>query len=331
MTDVYWKYNNLQQDIILFDITMNLKQLQTFVHVAELGSLSKAAERLYTAQPALSRQIRMLEEELKVILFQRHGRGMLLTEVGQLLLSRATSILRQVEETRADLTEQASTIRGKVVVGMPPTIGDILAARIAILFTSLYPEVNLRVVPAFTGYLLEWLHRGEIDIAIMYAQEKPENLMVQPLLMENLFLVASREENLDIHHAITFADMTRLKLVLPGPNHGLRILIEQEAAKRNLQLNVPIEVDSLQTLKDLARLGHAATILPYASVHEEIENGKLSAASLIEPSLSRKLIVALPLGRQTSNAVTKFSQVLHAEVTDMVEDGIWDGQLLIET
>lgn len=309
---------------------MDLKQLNTFVQVAELGSLSKASERLRIAQPALSRQVRMLEEELKVSLFSRHGRGMVLTEVGQLLLSRATSILRQVEETRADLTDQANAIRGKVVVGMPPTVGDVLAARIATRFTSTYPEVSIKIVPAFSENLLEWLQRGEVDIAILYAQEKPENLIVQPLLMENLFLVASKKEALDIHHAVTFEDVARRNLVLPGLNHSLRILIEREATQKGFTLKVPVEADALQTLKDLARRGLAETILPYASVHEEIAEGKLTAAAIVEPSLSRKLIVALPLGRQTSNAVTRFSQELRAEVTSMVQDGVWDGQLLTD-
>ncbi len=310
---------------------MDLKQLNTFVQVAELGSLSKTAERLRIAQPALSRQIRMLEDELKTQLFSRHGRGMILTEAGELLLSRATSILRQVEETCADLTEQADAVRGKVVIGIPPTVGDILAARITERFRTAYPDVSLRIVPAFTEYLLEWLLRGEVDIAIMYAQEKQTNLMVQPLLMENLFLVASKEEALDVRRAVRFADIARRALVLPGPNHSLRILLEQEAAKQGLKLNVPVEADALQTLKDLARRGHAATVLPYASIHEEVVEGKLTATSIVSPALSRKLVVALPLGRQTSNAVTRFSQELCGEVTKMVEDGVWDGKLLLKS
>jgi DNA-binding transcriptional LysR family regulator len=309
---------------------MNLNQLKTFVQVADLGSLSKASERLHIAQPALSRQIRMLEDELEIQLFYRHGRGMVLSDVGQLLLTRATSILRQVEETRADLTDQANAIRGKVVVGLPPTVGDILATRIAPRFLDKYPEVNLRIVPAFSGYLLDWLHRGEIDIAIMYEQEKPKNLMVQPLLMENLFFVGSKDDDLKINHAISFGDMAKKKLVLPGHNHGLRILLEQEAAKQGLHLNVSVEVDALQALKSLVRYGHAYTVLPLASIHEDIEEDKLTATSLVEPNLSRKLIIALPLGRQTSNAVTKFSLMLQSEINQMVQDGIWDGQMLVK-
>ena len=152
---------------------MNLKQLNTFVHVAELGSLSKASDRLRTVQPALSRQIRMLEDELGVELFSRHGRGMALTEAGDLLRTRALAILRQLEETKADISEHAGLVRGRVVLGIPPTVGDVLAARLVKEFLRQYPDVTLRIVPAFTGFLLDWLQRGEIDVAIMY---KPENL-----------------------------------------------------------------------------------------------------------------------------------------------------------
>src|SRR3954469_10734762 len=125
---------------------MDLRQLTTFVQVADLGSLSKAAERLRIAQPALSRQIRLLEEELKVTLFTRHGRGMVLTPAGELLRGRASGILRQVEEARADLMEEAGAVRGRVVFGMPPTVGDVLATRLIERFLALHPEVRLRVV-----------------------------------------------------------------------------------------------------------------------------------------------------------------------------------------
>ncbi len=307
---------------------MDLRQLNTFVLVAELGSLSKASARLRIAQPALSRQVRMLEEELKVSLFSRHGRGMTLTEEGELLLSRAVSILRQIEETRADLTEQAGAVRGKVVIGVPPTVGDVLAARIVDRFMNLYPEVTLRIVPAFTGYLLEWLQRGEIDLAIIYAQENPKDIRAIPLIVENLFLVGNAEDALSQHHAVPFETLVDHNLILPGPSHSLRFLIEKEADRKKMSLNVPVEADSLQTLKDLTRRGLGKTILPLASVHAEIESGALSAAPLIDPVLSRKLILAQPLGRTPSNAVVRFAEELNDEVRDMVTSGIWDGQLL---
>lgn len=307
---------------------MDLRQLNTFIQVADLGSLSKASDRLRIAQPALSRQIRMLEEELKIPLFDRHGRGMALTSAGELLRARAGNILRQLEETRADLNQEAGAVRGRVVFGMPPTVGDILATRLIERFMALHPEVTLRAVPAFSGYLLDWLHAGEVDIAVVYGTEANASMRLSPLLVESLCLVTPPGVALAPHHAIPFAEAAREKLVLPSPQHGLRRLIEREARALGIELQITVEADALQVLKGLVQRGLGCTILPLASVHEEVAQGLLGAAPIIDPHLSRKLVVAQPLGRQASNAVRRFEQVLRQEVGDMVREGIWDGQLL---
>jgi LysR family nitrogen assimilation transcriptional regulator len=307
---------------------MDLRQLNTFLHTAELGSISKASDRLRIAQPALSRQIRMLEEELKVALFTRHGRGMVLTAAGELLRERAGSVLRQIEDIRADLTAQSGAVRGRVVLGVPPTVGEVLAGRLVERFCDQYPDVAVRIVPAFSGYLLDWLQRGEIDLAVMYAPEKLPNFRVEPLILENLFLIGSSRRGFSVHRAVPFSALVEDRVILPGPQHGLRILVEREANARGLSLTIPIEADALQTLKDLTARNLGVTVLPLASVHAELEAGTLTAASLVEPSLSRKLILAHPLGRQVSNAVRRFAQSLREEVAEMVERGIWNGQLL---
>lgn len=307
---------------------MDLRQLNTFIQVADLGSLSKASDRLRIAQPALSRQIRLLEEELKLRLFERHGRGMALTAAGEMLRARAGSILRQLEETRADLTQEAGAVRGRVVFGMPPTVGDILATRLIERFLLEHPEVSLRAVPAFSGYLLEWLHAGEVDIAVVYGTEAQASMKLSPLLVENLCFVTPRAASPAPDHAVPFAEVAQARLVMPGPQHGLRRLVEREARQRRLSLNIAVEADALQVLKGLVARGLGCTILPLASVHEEVRAGLLGAAPIFDPHLSRKLVVAQPLGRPPSNAVRRFEQVLRQEVAAMVREGVWDGQLL---
>ncbi len=307
---------------------MDLKQLNTFVKVAELGSLSKASERLHIAQPALSRQIRMLEEELGTPLFMRHRRGMVINEAGKQLFGSANSVLKQVDDIRSDLTRHSDEIKGNVVVGVPPTVGDVLSSRIVNRFMSKYPMVRLRIVPAFTDHLLEWLQRGEIDIAIIYTNEKQKDLKTFPLIMEDLFLVGHRDAGLTSQKTVAFKDLVNMKLILPGPNHSLRQLIEREAAIAQIGLDVPVEADSLQTLKDLCRSGLGYTILPLAPIHEQVIAGELSIAPIVKPTLSRKLIVAQPLSRPSSNAVEKFAGELQMEVEEMVKSGVWGGRLL---
>lgn len=307
---------------------MDLRQLTTFLQVAELGSLGRASDRLRIAQPALSRQMRLLEDELKVALFTRHGRGMQLTPAGERLRGSAAAILRQVEEARTDVMDAAGAVRGRVVFGLPPTVGGILATRLIERALAVYPDITLRVVQAFSGYLIEWLQRGEVDIAVVYAGPPATGVRQSPLLSETLSFVAAPRPGLAPHHAVTFAEVAAERLVLPGPQHGLRQLIDAVAAQQGLALNVAVEADDLQVLKDLALRGLGGTILPLAAVRQDVRAGALAAAPIVDPPLSRKLVMAEALGRPVSNATRAFGSLLRAEVTEMVRDGIWDGQLL---
>ncbi|OWU83042.1 hypothetical protein ATO6_20665 [Oceanicola sp. 22II-s10i] len=306
---------------------MDLRQLRTFVQVAEYGSLSRAADTLHIAQPALSRQIRMLEEELQVALFTRHGRGMTLTDAGALLHERAIGILNQVDITRAEVTSRDGAVTGRVAFGVPPTVGDILGARLVRRFTRRYPDVTMRIVPAFSGYLLNWLHSGHLDAAVMYDPGRPVNLVTEPLLSEDLFLVAHADDPLSFRE-IPFRELAKLRLVLPGPSHGLRQLIEVEAGRLGIRLNIQVEADALQTLRDLVRHRVGYAILPRASVHEYVLAGELRTHPVVAPTLSRRLVIATPLGVSMSNATRSFLDELKLEVGEMFRNQEWVGEFL---
>nr|WP_242481765.1 LysR substrate-binding domain-containing protein [Paracraurococcus ruber] len=253
---------------------------------------------------------------------------MQLTAAGDRLRGRAGAILRQVEETRADLAEAAGAVRGKVVFGLPPTVGAVLTARLVERFLAAHPEATLRVVQGFSGYLLDWLQGGELDLAVVYAGGQGAGVRQTPLLTEGLCFVGPPGPGLAPHQAIGFAEAMRERLVLPGPAHGLRRLVEAEAAQRGLALRIAVEADDLSVLKALAMRRLGGTVLPLAAVREEVAAGLLGAAPIIDPPLTRKLAVAEPLGRHPSNAATAFARLLRAEVAGMVEAGIWSGQLL---
>jgi LysR family transcriptional regulator, nitrogen assimilation regulatory protein len=312
----------------VFYSSMDLRQLRTFVHVAELGSLSKAADRLRIAQPALSRQMRILEHELKVPLFTRHGRGMVLTSSGEMLLARVAAVLRDLEAARADVAAESGVVSGQVVLGTPPSVGDVLSARLVERFLGLHPNVFIRIVPAFSGYLLDWLQRGEIDLAVMYEPEARQNLRIEPLITENLFLVGKVEPKPVRKRQVQLAKVLERRLILPSPQHGLRKLVERAARKLDRTLDIVVEADSLQTMKDLVTRGLGWTILPFASVHREVSEGRLSAVPISTPQLTRTLVIAESLSRQTSRAARLFRETLRAEVHDMVKNRILTGTLL---
>lgn len=307
---------------------MDVPQLRTLIHVAELGSLSKAADRLHIAQPALSRQIRLLEQELGVRLFNRHGRGMVATEEGQDVLRHALRIMAELEEIRAVVSDENAPLRGHVSIGMPPTASDILAEPLVSAFRDTHPDATLRIVSAYTGYLLDWMQRGELDAAILYDPKSARTLRVQPLLEETLFLIGPPESGLSLERPVEFAALQNLRLLLPSRSHGLRILVDRYAEEAGVPLRIKVEADSYSTLKSLVRNGHGVTVLPLAPIHEELESGRLEAAPLVNPVPVRRLMMSYPSDRPTPRLARFAGQAIASTIGTLVERGIWSGRVL---
>ncbi|MGE3993458.1 LysR family transcriptional regulator [Pseudorhodoplanes sp.] len=307
---------------------MDISQLRTLIHVAELGSLSKAADRSHIAQPALSRQIRLLEQELGVRLFDRHGRGMVLTEQGRAVLHHALRIMTELEEIRSVVSDEDRPLRGHVSIGMPPTVSDILSEPLVSAFRDAHPEATLRIVCAYTGYLLDWMHRGEIDASILYDPRSARTLRIHPLLEETLFLIGPSAAGLSLERPVEFSDLENRRLLLPSAGHGLRTLIDRYAQEVGIILDVKVEADSYSILKSLVHNGHGVTILPLAPIHRELKNNWLCAAPLINPVPQRRLIMSYPSDRPIPRLARFAGQVIVATVNTLVERGVWSGKIL---
>ena len=171
---------------------MDIKQLRTFSCVAELGSLSKASDTLRVAQPALSRQIKLLEHELRAELFTRNGRGMVLTDAGRLLLARTAGIVRQIDQVRDEIQSAGGPPSGRVVLGLVPTVSCVISARLARRTVDKYPGISLCIVESYSGHLMEWLHRGEMDLALIYGPSSDLHLTVQSLGRDPIVAVGPR-------------------------------------------------------------------------------------------------------------------------------------------
>ena len=180
---------------------MDFKQLQTFVTVADLGSFTRAASVLGVAQPALSRQVRALEVELRQPLFERNGRGVTLTAAGQRLLGHGRGILQQLERARHDLEDQRGAASGLLSIGLPPSVSRTLTAPLVDAFRARFPRATLTVVEGLSTYALEWLAQGRIDCAVVYNATPAAAFDLQPVLEERLFLVSARPAGGPPHRA----------------------------------------------------------------------------------------------------------------------------------
>ncbi|OWJ77902.1 MULTISPECIES: LysR family transcriptional regulator [Haematobacter] len=302
-----------------------MRQLRSFVQIVELGSITAAAERLQIAQPALSRQVQALEEELGVRLLSRHGRGVIATEEGQTLADRARKVLDDVELMVQDITARDHRLRGTITLGLPPTVAEVLATPLVAETLRLYPEVKLRITTGFSGHVQDWLQRGTIDIGVTYQGAKVPLVKVQPLLVERLFLIqppGSPQAPVPLREALAST------AILPSPDHGLRKLIDQAALQNGVPLNIALEIDILPTLLAFVERGAGSTILPLVSVFPLVQAGRLVARPIEAPALGRMLVIWTSLNRQPSRLMGPFTEMLNNTVRDLVTSGEWPGTTL---
>ena len=253
---------------------MDIKKLKAFAMVAEFGSFSRAAAVVGVVQPMLSRQVRSLEEELGVQLVHRNGRGIVLTEAGSLLNEYAKGILATLARAESEVGALRASPRGNVVIGMPPSMGSVLTVPLIQRFRSEHPSINMRVIEGFSGYLLEWLLTGKIDVAVLYNAPRTKSLLSEPLLEEELFLIGAANDPSALPPGpIKAKRLAELPLILPSRPHGLRLLIDQVLSGAGISANVELEVDALPATIKLAEKRVGYTIHSYSLAHDLIAGG----------------------------------------------------------
>lgn len=305
---------------------MELRHLKVLLAVAEAGSISKAAAMLSVAQPMLSRQIKALEAEVGTELFLRNGRGVVLTEAGRLLATRAEFAVNTIDRAADELRALQEVPTGQVVIGVPPTVGTVLTLPLVREFRAEFPKVALRVVEGFSGYVLEWLSVGRVDVAVIYDAPKSSTLLTEHLHDEEIYLIGSAKpypDDLPDGAVLNGSSVSRLPLILPSPRHGLRILLDNIFARHRLVPWVDVEADSLPSILALVEDGIGYTVLPYAPVHHLLEAGRMRHWRIEKPSISRRLVLATSTSRTTTPATRALTKMVREQVRTLVKSGRW--------
>src|ERR1019366_10316403 len=198
---------------------MDIRQLRYFQHVAETGSFSRASALLRISQPAVSRQIQKLEEELGTDLFERHGYGVKLTEAGTLLLERSRGLLRLLADTKAEVASGTRQPAGNISLGIPPAAGDYLIPPLVERYRRLYPRVFLQVLTGFSGHIQDWMANGRLDIAVLHNPSPMKGVTITPLMIEQTYVVCPPDSSLGGAGPVTLRDLEGLPLILPSRSH----------------------------------------------------------------------------------------------------------------
>ncbi len=299
---------------------MNLTQLRYFVAAAELENLSLAATRLRIAQSAVSRQIRLLEDELGVQLLERVGRGVVLTDAGKTLLDGSKQLFENVEQLRLEVSNRSRVPSGTLRIGANPSLGHVLFPRLAEQCLASYPAIKLHMVTDLTSPVQEWVRRGDLDLAIISFPERDTELVSTPLSREAIYLISARGHDPGLGSKCSIKDVARLGLILPGLPNRERLGYERLAVSTGFSLNCHIESDSLPVMKSLARHGLGHLLLPYIAIGDDQPPGQWSASQVVELDLERHVLRSAK--RPVTGAMAVVLGLIEAEIGRLRRAGI---------
>jgi LysR family transcriptional regulator, nitrogen assimilation regulatory protein len=262
---------------------MDLRQIRSFVAAYEEGSINRAAHRLNTAQPSLSVQLRGLEESLGVSLFERHPRGVRATPEGNRFYEHCLGILGSVENAEQDMHDWSHGDSGSLHIGLIPTVTKGALPHILPDFTTDLPNVQIRVVEAFSGTLTDWVVDGQLDFAVVTRPASQTGLEMRVLSTEQLALVSGPRSSFEHLRPVKLHELPPIKLVMPSPQHSLRSMLEQYIQLGNISVENLIEMDGLFGELDFIRNSDWSAILPISTVIADLGKGELVVNPIVEP------------------------------------------------
>lgn len=305
---------------------MELRQLRYFVAIVDHGSLSRAALILHVAQPALTQQLRQLEQELGVQLLHRTAQGVLSTDAGKVFYEHAQAILKQVADARSAVAQSAERPSGSVTLGLPHSISGALALPLLMATRAQYPEITLQLTEELTGNLSDQLKSGRVNLAVLFDDGQLTQFATTPLAEEELHFIcradaayAKGEQSLTLEQALAAT------LILPGLQHGVRPRIESVAREAGLSLSNVIEINSIAILKSALLADMGATILPSAPVLDELQRGALRALRIHSPSISRTVVLCGSRNIPLTNAAAAICRLVRQVSDQLCADGSWPG------
>jgi len=292
---------------------LDLRQLEYFVRVAELGSFTRASIELGVAQPALSRQVRQLEVELRQSLLSRNGRGAQPTEAGKLLLEHGRGILHQVAVAREELGAARGAMVGRVSIGLPPSLSRLITVPLTQAFRARLPEAMLTLTEGFSLQMYEALRVGKVDIAVLYNPERSAELDAELLHEEELVLISRRSARAS-DAQVRLAEVAALPLILPSRPNAFRLLVDNQLRSVGAVPQIVMEVDGLNAILNLVQDGAGHAVLPRYT----LSNFERPRGFAVRRIRSPRILSQLTLARSSRRPVTETQRAAALLVREVV-------------
>lgn len=289
---------------------LDIARLRLFLAVAEEGNLTRAATMLEMVQPVMSRHIGALERACGGVLFQRTGRGVILTPLGQMVLPRARALVADADQLAKDIRSAVASPVGEVHIGLLPSIGHTLTASLFQASRARYPDVRLRILEGSGAQLESWIARGVVDLAVLYRHGRLGKGSDEALGGADACLISAAGDALTSQRTVRFRQLDRLPLVLPSRPSSLRALLDQVSRRLGIAINPELEADSLTVQKQVVACKGIYAILSRHAVAEEIAAGCLQAAPIASPRLAQTVTLETTTHHALSFAVRRVAELL---------------------
>ncbi|MFC5520297.1 LysR family transcriptional regulator [Polaromonas jejuensis] len=304
---------------------MDLKQIESFVRVAEMGSFTRAAMALGMPQPLLSRHVRQLEVELRQTFLLRNGRGVTLTEAGLVLLEHGRGILHQVALAREELGSVRGALAGRVSIGLPPSLSKLITVPLTREFRRSLPDAHLTLTEGFSVVMHEGLRSGRLDMALLYNTPHSPDIEMRVLHREALVLISS-EASVRLNKVpalksrMPLAALAELPLIVPSRPNIFRILIETELMRINCRPRIALEVDGLNAILDLVREGLGFAVLPPYALSNFPKPHTLTTHKLYNPQLMSELMLVTSARRPSTETHKEVQGLVAAVVKKAIQE-----------
>jgi DNA-binding transcriptional LysR family regulator len=257
---------------------MDIRQLEMFRAVAEEASFTRAAERLHVSQSAISRQVKLLEDELGGMVLHRGGRRVTPTPAGELLLRLANRVQRDMREVVSQISETRELQRGALTLAGGMTVCMYVLPRLLRKFRSLYPRIDLRVASGSSEELQGMLRSHEVDLALLTLPVVAKDLEVRPVLKEEMVVVTAPRHPLSRERTVDPAQLGRYPLIVYEPGSNTRKAIDQFFLEQEIPMDVAMETENVEIIKAMVAAGLGITLIPYMGIARDVRLGRFAYA-----------------------------------------------------
>ena len=288
---------------------LDLRRLEIFVKVAELGSFSRAAERLFLTQPTVSEHVRALEDELGVQLLDRLGRGATPTRAGTLLLGYAQRMLALSRETTQAMAQLQGRVSGELVVGGSTIPGEYVLPALIGAFRAKYPDVSVSLRIGGSGEVQAWVEEGRVELGVVGASPTARALEGRQLMADELVVVVAAEHPWAAHATVSLDDLRAEPMIVRERGSGSREAFERALEGVGLDLaafRIVGEIASTQAIKQAVRAGVGVSIISWRAVVDECRAGLLACVKLRDITISRAFHLVTHRDRSRSPLVQAF-------------------------